>query len=65
MLLFVSVLCVCLPLSVLLGSTEHHREGRQLVGAGVALRLIRQSSVSGQGNIQTEMIKLGVSGKIY
>ena len=62
MLLFVSVRSVFLPFSVLLVSTEHHREGRQLIGAGVALPLLRQSSIIGQGNIQKEMIKLGATG---
>ena len=65
MLLFVSVLSVFLPFSVLLVFTEHHREGRQLIGAGVAFRLLRQSSIIGQGNIQKEIIKLGLTGEIY
>ena len=65
-----------LTLSVLLGSTQHHREGRQLVAVGngtslgsiagtsIARPLLKLASVSGTVNIPKEVIKLGVTGEI-
>ena len=50
-MLFVLWVSLSLTLSVLLGSTRHHREARQAAGSA-AFEALKLSGLSGQGIIQ-------------